>query len=130
MTDKIYTMTAPSIDKDGHTHMITLVGRYRKIREVHYVETNIKQQNGLTKKILEPEKMIKREFAMGYSICHPEDEYDKTLGESIGLRRIDRGETIGTLASYDVTMLNPNQCSEIINYEMLRIVDNIDDFIK
>lgn len=130
MKDKILKMISLAIDKDGNSHMVTLVGRYRKVKEYQSKETKIPQQNGLTKTVIEPIKKIKREFAMAYAICHPEDEFDANIGELVALRRIGDGKTIGTLVSYDVTMLNDKQCELLMTYEMARITENINNYIK
>lgn len=70
---------------------------------------------------------IRKEFYMGYSICHKEDVDDYNVDTAIKL-----AETRFTrpLVTYNFTYLNNDMCEMLVNNEVDYIVNNIDKYIS
>ena len=65
---------------------------------------------------------------MGYAICHPDDEFNEEIGINLAKRRIET-DPIGTIESYNVTMLNDDQNEMMVLIELAHIIKNIDKYI-
>lgn len=130
MKDKIFRMSASALDGNGGTHVVTLVGVYQKVKESIVKDQQVIDHHSKQFVISELGKRFKRIFKLGYAICHPEDEFKQEVGERIALRRIDKNELLGSLSTYDITMLCKDQCIAIMNNEMNHILKNIDHYIE
>lgn len=112
---KEYSTFGVATDANGEKHMVTVVGRFKRYREK-------RQEN-------QPFRKIVRELTLGYSICHPDDEFNQEIGENIAKRRLVK-QPIGTVKSYDITMLDSITCDLLVKNELSHIVKNIDKYIK
>ena len=128
MKTKYYSMFGKAIDKDGKCHMVTVVGEYQQFKEDFVEERDIKV-DGEFHKVLTPIKKQKRQLKLAYSISHPDDKFDKEIGIKVAMRRLRRGEIIGELASYNFTMLNPDQIDMLLLNEVSHISKYIDTYI-
>lgn len=130
MKEKQFVVSSAIHTKDGQEHKITVVGQYLKIKDsrVETITEFDEKGNEIIK--LKKTKIHKRVFSMGYSICHPEDEYNEEIGINVALRRIKNGDAIGTLTTTDITMLNDDQCYAILSNELIHIKNNINHYIN
>jgi hypothetical protein len=69
---------------------------------------------------------IRKEFYMGYSICHKDDvdKYDVDVATKLAEKRFSR-----PLVSYNFTYLNNDMCEALIANEVDYIVKNIDKYL-
>lgn len=70
---------------------------------------------------------IRKEFYMGYSICHPDDvnDYDVNIATQLATRRFSR-----PLVTYNFTYLNDDMCQLLVDNEADYISNNIDKYIN
>lgn len=70
---------------------------------------------------------IRKEFYMGYSICHKDDvdDYDVNIATKLAERRFSR-----PLVSYNFTYLNADMCEVLVNNEADYIAKNIDKYLS
>ena len=130
MKEKQYVVSANAYCKEGKEHHVTIVGVYKRIKEKGVEVIDEVDEAGVEISKIKKVKRYKRTFTMSYSICHPEDEYNEKIGIHIAMRRLKNGDTIGTLATSDLTMLNDDQCYAILTNEKIHITKNIDHYIK
>ena len=71
-----------------------------------------------------------REFTMARAICDPRDHFDEEFGIDLAIKRLEDGEVIGTQTSFDVTMLNDDQCEALVDVEVRHICNKIDTYIN
>lgn len=69
---------------------------------------------------------IRKEFYMGYSICHTDDidAYDVNLATKLAERRFSR-----PLVTYNFTYLNTDMCEALVNNEADYIANNLEKYI-
>ena len=129
MRTKYYSLFGEAFDKTGRSHVVTVVGEYTQFKEDFVEEVDMLTEDGVNCKVLKPIKKQKRVLKLAYSICHPEDDFDKEEGIKVAKRRLKQGNTIGELSSYDFTMLNPDQCEMMVLNEVGHIIKHIDTYI-
>lgn len=131
MKSKIFTISAIA-NKDGQERVVTVVGELTK-EKVSYVDEFEMEVNDKKGKTLQgvgtvERKIPIRHFTMAYSICHPEDKFDKEVGIKLATARLKK-KPIGTLSSFNRTMFNDEQCNMLLFTEVMHITKNIDKFI-
>lgn len=133
MSKKIYKMHGTATDSQGRKHIVTIVGRFETVKEEHVVKDDVDVLLTQTKlvdgTIYYSVKRPIRKLTYAYSICHPDDKYDETIGESIATRRLDT-DPMGELTSKYVTCLCKDQIELILFGELKFVMDNIDRFIE
>lgn len=69
---------------------------------------------------------IRKEFYMGYSICHKDDvdDYDVEVASKLAERRFSR-----PLVTYNFTYLNNDMCELLVNNEADYIANNIEKYL-
>lgn len=134
MKTKYFSMYANAVDAEGNNHVVTVVGELTIKGEKTSVtyDAPIELENGKTVSgnITIPFKKNTRTLKLGYSICHPNDEFSVEYGQHIATRRIKNGNYIGELTTTNVTMLNDDQCELNVFGELNYIVKNIDKYIN
>lgn len=130
MRTKYYSLFGEAIDSNGNSHIVTVVGEYTQFKEDFVEEMDVLTDEGVVCKTLIPMKKQKRELKLAYSICHPDDVFDKEEGIKVAKRRLKRGNTIGELSSYNCTMLNQDQCEILVLVEVGHIIKHIDTYIQ
>lgn len=130
MRTKYYSLFGEAYDKEGKSHIVTVVGQYKQFKEECVDKWEIVDDEGVSCKVLRPIKKQKRVLTLAYSICHPEDEFNKEEGIKVAKRRLKAGDVIGELSSYDFTMLNPDQCEIMVLNEVGHIIKHIDTYIE
>jgi hypothetical protein len=63
------------------------------------------------------------------SICHPHDIFDENVGIEIAKKRIENGESIGSLETSDVTMLTEDAIMGEILVKLAYITSNIEEYL-
>lgn len=130
MRTRYYTLFGEALDKEGGSHIVTVVGEYTQFKEDSTEEVDIFDDDGVKWVATRPVKKQKRVLRLAYSICHPDDNFSKEEGIKIAKRRLKEGKTIGELLTYDFTMLNPDQCEMMVLNEVGHIIKHIDTYIE
>lgn len=128
----MYNMHGNAVDSNGVNHIVTVVGLYTQQKE--HVMVNEPISVGVGHKVVEgeltyPHTTKVRTLALGYSICHPNDEFNEAAGVSIAKSRAKKAP-IGTVTSTDVTMLNDDACTALVLTELNHITKNIEKYIN
>lgn len=132
MKNKIYSLYGKAVDVNGQEHMVTVVGVYNQqkqrfmVTEPTMVEVGFKEVNGSVS--YEASTKV-RTLSLGYSICHPNDEFNEAVGISVAKSRAKK-EPIGEVSSTDVTMLNEDHATALVFAELRHIIKNIDKYIE
>jgi hypothetical protein len=74
-------------------------------------------------------KLLKRKLTLGVSICHPHDTFDEQIGIDIAKKRIEKGETLGSLETSNVTMLTEDAIMGEILVKLQHICNTIDEWL-
>lgn len=133
--EKFYSLYGKAVDKDGQTHYVTVVGKMTQTKETETIPQEMKLRDVETNKncdalvFINVKKKV-RTFTMARAICDPRDTFNFEVGVELAKRRIERGETIGTQYSEDVTMLNDDQCNMLVFTEVNHIINHIDDYVS
>jgi len=131
--EKIYNLYAKATDREGNVHYITVVGKCTQEDTTYTIptETFVTDENGRQHRatIFTDYKAKTRTFTMAKAICDPRDEFNEEYGKKLALKRLERGEVIGTQTSNDITMLNDDQCEMLVVVELAHIIRNIDSYI-
>lgn len=135
MKTKYFSMYGNAVDKNGLTHVVTILGELTKTSEVntHIEETKLVCEDGTpTNKVatvITPYRQLKRTLKLSFSICNPEDTFNEEVGKTVAKRRIKHGDIIGSVTSNNITMLNDDQCNWILFGELKYITQNIDKYL-
>lgn len=133
MKEKFYSMWGEATDKNGEKHQVTVVGRVlqEKITDTVSNTTTITDERGKEHDalIIADYKKKQRTFTMARSICDPRDTFDFERGKEIAKRRIVNGDTIGSIQSENITMLNDDMCNLLVFNEVNHVIKNIDAYI-
>ena len=136
MKTRIFHTELEFEDANGDSRVITVVGLYKqkKVMLTKRSTADVKLANGkegVNAEIVYDIPKNQRTLSLGYSICHPLDcnDYDKQTGISIALSRA-KNNPIGTLQSFDVTMLNEDSCMVLIENEARHIAKHIEKYIN
>ena len=135
MKTKIFNMWQKAIDKNGHKHYVTVVGKFEQTRERELVQevvpVEVKEGSFVDGVLTYPSnKLLKRTLTLGASICHPSDTFDEETGINIAKARIEKGDNIGTIETKDVTMLTEDAIMAEIYVKLAYICENIDEYIS
>ena len=129
MKEKFYHISGKAVDSNGLTHYVTVVGKRIRETEHSFEETPVYNDSGSEQGVLMFKVKNKiRKFTMAYAICHPDDEFNEEIGIRLAKRRIET-DPIGTVESYNVTMLNDDQNEMMVLTELAHIIKNIDKYI-
>ena len=133
MKTKEYSLWAKATAKDGSTHYVTVSGRFsqEKVSGISPNETTVtvNGKNHTALQLVDYTATV-RKFTMARAICHPNDKFDVEVGKQLAMHRIDKGETIGTVESRDVTMLNEDMCNMLLLNELQFTISNLDKFLS
>jgi len=133
--EKFYSLYGKAVDKNGQEHYVTVVGKMTQTKETETTPVDIRLfEDGTARQlegvVFEKKKVKTRTFEMAWAICDPRDKFDFNVGIELAKKRIERGQTIGTQTTHDVTMLNDDQCNMLVFVEVNHIVKNIDSYIN
>ena len=131
MKAKIYSMYATAIDSLGKKHVVTIVGELSQKMDSELVseEIEVPVKNRIEKGVISyPVRQKTRTFRYAYSICHPEDKFNKELGIEIAKKRLAR--PLGELKSTYTSCLTKDQVEFILLEELTYIKEHIDRFIE
>lgn len=129
MKNKEFYCQAVGTDKDGIEHRIVVCGLWSQTKTPIEVTDKIvidKKYQGIASY---QKKIPVKVFSIGYAICSPEDTFDYGEGKKIAKKRALK-EPIGTLGTYNFTMLNSDQCNALILAESLHISKNLEKYIN
>lgn len=133
MKTKIYSMYGKAVDANGAEHIVTVVGQFEQTKEytenvepLCWVDDNNKPRSGV---MVYPIRKLKRTLKLGYSICHPNDTFNKEEGIRIAQSRIKHGNYIGEVSSNNCTMLNDDSNNMLVFSELNYITKNIDKYL-
>jgi len=134
MKTKFYSMYASCEDSKGVKHTVTVVGKLEQTRERQMVQevvpVEVKEGSFVDGVLTYPSnKLLSRKLTLGVSICHPYDTFDENIGVEIAKRRIEKGETLGSLETSDVTMLTEDAIMGEILVKLTYITSNIDEYL-
>lgn len=133
MSRKIYSIYGTAVDKDGQSHVVTVVGEYTTKKEVELktsdVNVEVTEDKFVQGVITLPRKQMTRTLRYAYSICNPEDEFNAQEGVRLATKRIKKNP-LGELTTKYVTSLCKDQIEIILFGELKYIMKNIDKFIK
>ncbi|MBR6516943.1 MAG: hypothetical protein IKT40_08935 [Bacilli bacterium] len=132
MSRKIYSMYGTAVDKDGQSHIVTVVGEYTNKKEVECnskeVEIEVGEDKTVSGYLTVPRKQMVRTLTYAYSICCPEDKFDEAEGIRLATKRL-KTNPLGELKSKYVTSLCKDQIEIILFGELKYITQNIEKFI-
>ena len=133
MSRKIYSMYGTAVDKNGQSHVVTVVGEYTTKKEVELktsdVNVEVTEDKFVQGIITLPRKQMVRTLRYAYSICNPEDEFNEQEGVRLATKRI-KNNPLGELTTKYVTSLCKDQIELILFGELKYIIENIDKFIN
>ncbi len=133
MSRKIYSMYGTAVDKNGQSHVVTVVGEYTTKKEVELktsdVNVEVTEDKFVQGIITLPRKQMIRTLRYAYSICNPEDEFNEQEGVRLATKRI-KNNPLGELTTKYVTSLCKDQIELILFGELKYIIENIDKFIN
>jgi hypothetical protein len=127
-------MYAKATDKSGDDHYVTVVGKFEQTRERQLVQEvipiEVKEGSFVDGVLSYPSnKLLKRKLTLGVSICHPHDTFDEQIGIDIAKKRIEKGETLGSLETSNVTMLTEDAIMGEILVKLQHICNTIDEWL-
>ena len=131
MKQKFYSMYGKAVDQNGNEHIVTIVGECVQSVETEIASEEIlvpvknKVENGI---VSYPIKKKTRTLRYAYSICHPDDDFNKEVGESIAKKRLVT--PLGELKTTFISCLTTDQINIILFEELNYIIENIDRFIE
>ena len=133
MKTKFYSMYAICEDSKGVKHTVTVVGKLEQTRERQMVQevvpVEVKEGSFVDGVLSYPSnKLLNRKLTLGVSICHPSDTFDEQIGIDIAKSRIEKGQTLGSLETSDVTMLTEDAIMAEIYTKLAHITESIDTF--
>jgi len=130
---KYYHAWAKATSSNGDEHYVTVVGKFEQSRKEEIVQDVVPVEtkpNTIVDGILTyGVKNLNRKLTLGVSICHPHDTFDENIGVEIAKRRIEKGETLGSLETSDVTMLTEDSIMGEILVKLTHITSNIDEYL-
>ena len=131
--NKYYSLSDSVTDANGQTHIITVVGELKNGKKYETVEETVPvqaTQKSVVNGTLKFEyKRFHRELTVGYSVCHPTDNFDSEEGVRIAKGRINRGNNIGTLETASTMMLTEDMVMAILFTKLRYIKNHINKFI-
>lgn len=131
---KFFNVYGKAVDSNGKNHYVTIVGKLEQTRENTLVQETVsieaKPRRFVDGVIMYPYKHLVRRLTLGLSICHPKDEFNKDEGIRIAKGRIERGETLGSLETTNVTMLTNDAIEAELIVKLNHVCQNIDDYIS
>lgn len=133
MSRKIYSMYGTAVDKNGQSHVVTVVGEYTTKKEVELktsdVNVEVTEDKFVQGIMTLPRKQMIRTLRYAYAICNPEDEFNEQEGVRLATKRI-KNNPLGELTTKYVTSLCKDQIELILFGELKYIIENIDKFIN
>ena len=135
MKTKFYHMWSKCTDKNGKDHYVTVVGKFTQTRKRQIIEEIVPIQLKPTTVVdgiltYPSNRMLCRELTLGFSICHPLDDFDEEKGVELATRRIEKEGGVGTIKTQDVTMLTEDAILAEIYVKMTHITKHIDEYIS
>ena len=135
MKTKFYSMYASCKDSKGNEHTVTVVGKLEQTRKRHMMEETVpievKEGSFVNGYLTYPSnKLLHRKLTLGVSICHPSDTFDEQVGIDLAKKRIEKGDTLGSLETSDVTMLTEDAIMGEILVKLNHITSAIDEYIS
>ena len=132
---KYYSIWGKVKTKDKKTHYVTVVGKLEQTRErqmvTEKVPVEVKEGSFVDGVLMYPSnKLLSRKLTLGLSICHPLDEFDEEVGAEIAKKRIERGETLGSLETSNVTMLTEDAIMAELYVKLEHIIKSIEEYIS
>lgn len=130
---KIFRLSRTVTTRSGKRHVVTVVGVLKRGRKDLEIETKMPVQ-ATRKAVVEGTlkykfKTTHRELTIGYSICHPDDEFDPIKAEEIALKRIKQGNDIGTMETRSTMMLTDDMIMAILDSKVTYICQHLKKFI-
>lgn len=131
---KYFSMHASCEDSEGEKHIVTVVGKFEQTRERQMVQevvpVEVKEGSFVDGVLTYPSnKLLNRKLTLGMSICHPSDTFNEQVGIDIAKSRIEKGQTLGSVETSDVTMLTDDAVMAEILVKLNHICNNIDTFL-
>jgi hypothetical protein len=134
MKTKFYSMYASTTDSNGGKHIVTVVGKFEQNRQrqvaQEIVPVELKENSVVEGMLIYPtSKFLNRRLTLGLSICHPYDTFDEEKGVEIAKSRIEKGETLGSIETSDVTMLTEDAIMAEIVTKLNHVCNTIDEYL-
>ena len=130
---KIFHLCDEAIDKNGQTHVITVVGKLvqtsKPLEIISKMPVEVKPNSFVQGELKFTKKTLHRELSVGLAICHPMDKFDEAEGIRIALGRINRGDDIGTIETRCVTMLTDDLVIAELFGKLYFIKEHIDKYL-
>ena len=123
-----------AVDKNGKEHKVIVYGMVEQTNGPKLHVDDVKLSNGIPGAFIEgnlvyKRKTFKRRLAIGYAICHPEDEFNVFVGEKIAKRRCMK-DPYAEAETNSVTMFHREDLAAIVSSKLDHICKNIDKFIE
>lgn len=123
-----------AVDKYGNEHKVIVYGMVEQTSEKKLHIDDVKLSNGIPGAFIEGNlvyrrRAFKRRLAIGYAICHPEDEFNALVGEKIAKRRCKKNP-YAEAETNSVTMFHVEDLEAIVTSKLSHICKNIDKFIE
>jgi hypothetical protein len=131
---KYFHLYGNATGSDGKNHIVTIVGKLEQgsMRKEFKENVPVEYKEGsFVDGVLSypSNKLLKRKLTLGVSICHPHDTFDEQIGIDIAKKRIEKGETLGSLETSNVTMLTEDAIMGEILVKLQHICNTIDEWL-
>ena len=130
---KFYHRSGVAVDVRGIKRMVTVVGKFEQTRKPTKVTEDVRFEvypgKVVDGKLSFSRKTLTRKFTLGLAICYPTDEFNEEIGIKLAKKRIEKGYTLGTVYTNDVTMLTSDACEAELDNKFNFIVNNIDSYL-
>lgn len=130
---KFYHIYGKAVDSNDNCHYVTIVGMLEQSRARNIVQEKMRVEAKPTKFVegvlTYPYKTLHRKLTLSLSICHPNDEFNEDYGVQLAKKRIQRGETLGSLETSNVTMLTEDAIMGELMVKLNHVCQNIDEYI-
>jgi hypothetical protein len=131
---KYFSMYASCEDSSGDKHIVTVVGKLVQTRERQMVQevvpVEVKEGSFVDGVLTYPSnKLLNRKLTLGVSICHPSDTFNEQVGIDIAKSRIEKGQTLGSIETSDVTMLTDDAVMAEIYTKLAHITESIEEYL-
>ena len=128
------TVSGHAEDKNGVSHLVTVVGEVKQDTVWEVVNEDIQVQHVKPGSYVDgfiayPKKKFKRTLTIAYSICHPEDAPSLEIGEKIARDRL-KTKPLGIATTENVTMFQKEDLAYLTGAKFDYICENIDKFIE
>lgn len=133
MSVKYFHVYGKTKTDNGEEHVVTIVGKFEQKRKNMPIKESVDVE-ALNGSFVKGElnyniKKLNRKLTLGLSICHPMDKFDEEIGVEIAKSRINKGITLGSLETSDVTMLTEDAIFAELMTKLNYVIGHIEEYL-